>query len=241
MSGNRYIGIDGCRAGWFYVQFDDHDKYSYHLAENAGALDEIVHGASSALIDIPIGLLSEGSNGRECDVAARRLLSGRAGSVFPAPARQTLTAKSYQEALQFNRQATGRGLSKQAWNIVPKIREIDSLLAANPGLRGGLRECHPELCFWAFNGEQAMQHSKKTAPGRQERLAVLDRHHVDCRPIYEQAAGDFLRREVALDDIIDALVCALTAKLGYGCYSTVPGAPGTDATGLAMEMVYWSE
>jgi predicted RNase H-like nuclease/diadenosine tetraphosphate (Ap4A) HIT family hydrolase len=201
---------------------------------------EKIGDARSVLIDIPIGLLSQGPTGRHCDTSARKLLGAkRASSVFPTPSRQALDASNYQEALQINRESTGRGLSQQAWAIVPKIRDIDSLLQSHKELRGLLRECHPELCFWSLNNQTAMQFNKKKEEGKSERLAVLEKYFPQCHELYEQASSEFLRKQVAHDDIIDAMVCAVTAKLGFGGYLTVPLSPEKDRTGLAMEMVYW--
>ena len=142
----KYIGIDGCKDGWFCVFLNDHNDYSYTVVPDAGVLEEVVGQATSVLIDIPIGLLDRGPDERLCDRAARKLLgAGRAPSVFPSPARQSLIAGNYQEALAINRGSTGRGLSQQAWAIVPKIREIDSLLRSRKESPGVMRECHPEL------------------------------------------------------------------------------------------------
>jgi predicted RNase H-like nuclease len=234
-----FIGIDGCRAGWFCVVLDDRDNGTCRVAPDAHAVGELAARADSVLIDIPIGLPDSGPDGRRCDREARQLLGrGRAASVFSAPARRTLAATSYPHALELNRQASGRGLSKQAWNIVPKIRAIDVLLRDNPALQRVLRECHPELCFRALNGEQAMQAGKKTREGRQERLRVLERHLPQCRALFAQACAGFPRRQVACDDIIDAMVCAVTARLGYAGYRTLPASPPRDGEGLVMEIVY---
>jgi predicted RNase H-like nuclease len=234
-----FIGIDGCPAGWFCVVLDPAGNGSFQVAPEAHAVGALAATAASALIDIPIGLIEAGPDGRLCDREARRLLGpGRAASVFSAPARPTLAATGYAHALALNRRATGRGLSRQAWNLVPGIRAIDTLLDEDRALRGVLRECHPELCFWALNGGRAMQHSKRQAAGRQERLAVLGRELPRCRALFEQACGRFRRRDVARDDIIDALACALTAKLGYGAYRTLPSEPPRDRRGLPMEIVY---
>jgi predicted RNase H-like nuclease len=240
MAANRtFIGIDGCRSGWFCVMLDAGDHWSCRVAPDARAVGALALEADSVLIDIPIGLPDSGPDGRLCDREARRLLRrGRAASVFSAPARRTLAADCYPQALELNRQATGRGLSRQAWNIVPKIRDIDALLGSNGALRGVLRESHPELCFWALNGQQAMHDNKKQRAGQQERLRVLERYFPQCHALFEQACAGYPRREVARDDIIDAMVCALTAKLGYGSYRTVPATPVSDGQGLAMEIVY---
>ena len=235
-----FIGIDGCRAGWFCVILGDGNHWTYRVAPDARAVGKLAVATDSVLIDIPIGLSDAGPDGRLCDREARKLLGrGRASSVFSAPARRTLAADNYPHALELNRRATGRGLSKQAWNIVPKIREIDTLLCDNRALRGVLRECHPELCFRALHGKQAMQYNKKKREGQQERLRVLERYFPHCHALFEQACSEFLRREVARDDIIDAMVCAVTAKVGYGRYRTAPASPVIDRQGLPMEIVYY--
>jgi predicted RNase H-like nuclease len=234
-----FVGIDGCRSGWFCVVLDARGNSSFCVAPDGQAVGELAAAADSVLIDIPIGLPDSGPDGRLCDLRARQLLGrGRAASVFSAPARGTLAAISYPHALELNRQATGRGLSKQAWNIVPKIREIDTLLRRNSALRGVLRECHPELCFWALNSEQGMQYSKKTREGQQERLRVLEHYFPQCHGFLEQSCAGFPRRQVLRDDIIDAMVCAVTARHGYGDYRTVPANPPRDGQGLPMEIVY---
>jgi predicted RNase H-like nuclease len=238
-STRTFIGIDGCRAGWFCMILDSGNHGSFRLAPDAGAVGELAAAADAALIDIPIGLPDSGPEGRLCDREARRLLgAGRAASVFSAPARPALAATGYAHALELNRRATGRGLSRQAWNIVPKISAIDTLLCANGALRDVLRECHPELCFRALNAGQAMRFSKKRPEGRKERLGVLEIHFPPCRALLDQACAAFLRREVACDDIVDALVCAVTAKVGFGHYRTLPAAPPRDGRGLPMEIVY---
>ena len=215
------------------------NQWGYCLFRQGDELIGLAASIRSILIDIPIGCPEAGPNGRECDSEARRLLGpGRGSSVFTTPSRPVLDADSYAQALELNRRATGRGLSIQTWNIVPRIRAIDRLLRSNTSLRGVLRESHPELCFWALNGRRAMRYSKKRLEGRQERLTVLQHYFPQCRTLLEQAAGEFLRRQLAPDDIIDAMVCAVTAKYGYGDYQTLPARPPQDGQGLPMEMVY---
>lgn len=236
-SGRTFVGIDGCRAGWFCVVLDGRGPGSCRVLPDARAVGELAANAVCTLIDIPIGL-PEAGGGRLCDREARRLLGpGRSASVFSAPARCTLDAAAYAQALVLSRRATGRGLSIQAWNIVPKIRAIDALLRERPALQAVLRECHPELCFRGLNGGLAMRHSKKQPQGREERLAVLARHFPRSRELFARAAGEFPRREVALDDILDALACAVTARSGHGHYRTVPAQAPCDGQGLRMEIV----
>lgn len=236
----KFIGIDGCKDGWFCVTLDEHDNWSFSIIGRTESLVDYVTHADSILIDIPVGLIDRCADERLCDMEGRKLLRPkRCSSVFPAPARQTLQADSYEQAQLINRRANGRGLSQQSWNIVPKIRQIDSLLYSQKQFRGVMRECHPEICFWALNGKQAMQHNKKKEQGKQERLSLLENYFTPCHELLEHASSRYLRRQLAYDDIIDAMVCAITAKHGYNNYTTVPAVPDLDVQGLAMEMVYW--
>lgn len=84
-------------------------------------------------VDIPIGLPDRGS--RTCDVQARNLLGRpRGSSVFPAPIRACLEDWDYGRLCSMHRRQDGRGLTKQAFHLLPKIRQVDDLLRA-PGLR----------------------------------------------------------------------------------------------------------
>ncbi|MGB5443249.1 MAG: DUF429 domain-containing protein, partial [Gammaproteobacteria bacterium] len=148
----KYAGIDGCSDGWFCVRLGRNGEWEFSLLPDASSLLKITRSSGLVLIDIPIGLMESGREERECDRLARQLLGPRrASSVFPSPARRTLDAVTYEEALRLNRAQTERGISLQTWNITPKIREIDDLLTEHPCLIGVIRECHPELCFWSLN------------------------------------------------------------------------------------------
>ena len=74
-----------------------------------------------------------------------------------------------------------------------------------------VREVHPELCFWGLNGGQAMLHRKKTRDGFAERMAILERMLPESARTAREALAKYLRRDVARDDIADALVALATA------------------------------
>lgn len=137
-----------------------------------------------------------------------------------------------------NRRQTGRGISKQSWMIAPKIRVVDDALQSDIALRGILHESHPEVCFWALNGATAMRHNKKTAAGRDERMALLRRFFPDADALRAEAAKRYQRRQVAVDDILDAMVLAVSASLGKSAYRTFPENPLHDTTGLKMQIVF---
>jgi predicted RNase H-like nuclease len=189
------------------------------------------------LIDIPIGLRGRNPEERLCDKAARVMLgAGRASSVFPAPSRYVLGCVSYTEASEKNREFTGRRLSQQSWAIVPKIREVDEYLRREPQ-RGKIHEMHPEICFWALNGQRPMEHNKKKAEGYEQRMILLERILPGVRKIADAALAQYPRKQLARDDILDAIVGAVTAALP-GTLHRIPLKPETDERVLPMEIVY---
>jgi predicted RNase H-like nuclease len=186
-------------------------------------------------IDIPIGLTEAGP--RPCDVEARRILKGRASSVFDAPIRSVLMAATQSEASTIRRRIEGKGVSCQSFAIYPKIREVDEVLRSHPNIQPRVREVHPEVCFWARNQGRAMAHSKKTAEGQAERLALIESHF--GAGLVARIRASIPRSSAAMDDILDALVALWTAqRIFAGTAGTLPARPEQDSCQLRMEMVY---
>ena len=247
---SEFVGVDGCKGGWFSIGFNNRrDNYEMAVFPSFSELLAHYSDASLVLVDIPIGL-PEGPEGRVCDREARRRLGHpRASSVFPTPARQTVkqAAKSprdYERAKEVESRFAGKGISQQAFAIAPKIAEVDKVMTAPDGTaRRRVREVHPEVCFWALNNRQPMQFAKRTTEGRAERLRVLQAVEPWTQEIFGAALAcpRWTRRDVAKDDILDALVAVVTAYLGHddeGGLQTIPGHPSTDSMGLPMEMVF---
>lgn len=232
----RHIGIDGCKGGWFYVCLKN-DGISHGCVPHLSALLAQATTTDTMLIDIPIGILDGGSEGRRCDAEARRLLGPRAASVFNAPVRGVLNQQGYSEANARNRELTGKGLSKQTWNICGKIREVDDVLRTDAKARKILHEAHPELCFLGLAGGRPMQHNKKTDAGFAERLALLGQHLPAAGDFVTATLASYPRSRVARDDIVDAAVCALTASMQQH-WRSVPDSAEYDAAGLVMKIVY---
>ena len=61
--------------------------------------------------------------------------------------------------------------------------------------------------------------------------------------IFDKACGKFQKKvadkDVARDDILDALAAAVVARHGQGKLQSVPKVPQKDPMGLPMEMVYY--
>lgn len=241
----QVAGVDGCKAGWLIAVVSAMEVGTaantacvYKLQEFwvAHTFSEILSRTTQfelVCVDIPIGL-SNGSKPRECDVAARKVLGGRrASSVFPPPIRQCLSAKDYKTACDISFEHTGKKLSKQSFALLARIRQVDDLMA--PQLQHRVREIHPEISFWALNGEKPIQQYKKTAPGQAQRHKLLQRIFPDMDSILAHAPV----RGYVMDDVLDALVAAWTAgQTVLGKAVTLPENPDLDSKGLRMEILY---
>lgn len=222
------VGVDGCKQGWVAVTWNGHDQPTAHMLDRLDDLiEELRAGAIAAVaLDMPIGLLDQRS--RSCDVEARRLLGPRRSSVFPAPARAVLGTTDYRQACQVSTETIGVALSKQAYNLLPKIREVDRLV--EPGDQDRLVEAHPECAFARLAGKP-LDHPKRTAEGRADRRRLLRRHH--------RTLGDLVDSDHRLPelDLIDAAALAVTAaRVVNG--SEVRLGHEVDATGLAARITY---
>ncbi len=236
----RLIGIDGCRAGWVIASSDaELGQIEYDIIKTDQIRDvflRAVNQEATVAIDIPIGLAE--SEPRGCDLAARAFLKPpRGSSVFPAPCPATLAAKNYEEANHLNREASGRGLSLQAFHILPKLRVVDN--AISPASQQFVRESHPEVVFARLSGQDCgLIQPKRRSEGRQRRHALLEQRLApfDEREIVSKRGG---RSVLAPDDLLDALACLVAAQnVAHGDAWIFPdGRVERDRRGLRMEIV----
>lgn len=236
-----YIGVDACKAGWFAIILEEGNNWQLDVFSDISSLWNQCKDARLILIDIPIGLRENDSNERACDKEARCRLLGpeRGGSVFPAPCRAAIYADTYKEASEINAQKTGRRLSRQVWGIIPKIKEVDHLLSVDMTTKSRIREIHPEVCFWALNCSKPMKYSKKKEEGFLERMEVLLSVYPYTKDVVDKALREYPRSKVAKDDILDALVAAVTASAERRGLSSIPETAEVDSKGLSMKMVYY--
>ncbi len=200
-TGRRVVGLDGCPDGWVAVWLRDGAVEEVEVVAHAGeVLDDDIAVAG---VDMPIGLVD--APVRDADRAARELLGARASSVFNAAPRAVLDAYARGEATDHAAAsaaavaATGRGMTRQAWALVPKILEIDRLVA-----RGApLYEAHPEVAFVLVAHEPLPR--KRSWAGIQTRRAVLERLGI---VLPSRFPGD---DRVAPDDVLDAAIVAWVA------------------------------
>lgn len=196
----RVLGADGCQAGWVVVTLADGVVSDIEVV--ASLAEVLTEPVDAAAVDMPIGLVD---GPREADAAARRLLPGRASSVFSTPPRSVVegyrdgSVTDHATATKVATDVTGTGLSIQAWQLVPKIAAVDDLVAAGHALL----EVHPEVAFAAVVGD--VPPSKRSWGGVMTRRSILARHGVE---LPDRFAGD---EQAAPDDVVDAAVCAWVA------------------------------
>ncbi len=233
-------GVDGCRAGWIVALarlnpvVNRLERLHFTLCPHFADVFDLTPTPTVIAVDMPIGLLDTPKpGGRACDQLARRLLGRRASSVFSPPSRMVLHATHYD-------QVRTHGLSRQAFGILPKIREVDRLIT--PAHQSTIYEAHPELAFMWLAGAP-MQHNKKTAAGREERLSALRRapspRYRPLKPALQRALHSYKRAQVAPDDLLDACVLLRTSyRLATAQAQHLPSSPTHDAQGLRMEICF---
>jgi predicted RNase H-like nuclease len=222
--------MDGCRAGWVLVTAPAEDDGPSTVAVGRDLTEVIARidagDLAAVAIDIPIGLPER--EPRPCDLAARKLLGPRASSVFPAPLRCVLGSTTYQDACARSFDQCGKRMSKQAYGILPKIEEVDSVMI--PARQHSMVEVHPEVSFAVLAG-RPMGHHKSTPEGRAERLNVLRPKFIDL-----DEHGNTTIRNTNPDDILDAFVAAWSARRWLARTHRQLGGE-LDSRGLRMEIV----
>ena len=243
----EFVGVDGCPCGWFSVGMTPNGGYMMKPFLEFDQLVNYYKGAKLILVDTPIGLL-DSADRRRCDIKARKALAPFHSRVFTAPARRTVRTveqfpNDYKRANEKERECTAgdRGITQQTFYITGKIAQVDNLMLGRVNnTNPQIREVHPEVCFWAMNKKQPIS-SKKDDAGIAERLRVLNKWEPRAGMIFEKASSRIPTKLVGKDDILDALVAAVTARWGYQRdeIQTLPKDPSKDSNGLSMEMVYW--
>ena len=148
----------------------------------------------------------------------------RWASVFVTPVRSALATGDYQRALAINRELTGGGISRQAFNLREKILQVDRWYSERPC---PVVEAHPELCFGAIAGTP-LTDSKSTWAGAVTRRRLLGAAGVGV-------SGDLglTGHRVGVDDVLDAAAVAWTAdRVARGTARHAPDPPERFSDGI---------
>jgi predicted RNase H-like nuclease len=220
-------GADGCRTGWVICRRDTHGALDIRVVKT---LAEACEGLSVLAVDMPIGFVDVPRPGRACEGEARKLLPGKASSVFPTPCRPALACLTHAKANATSRRL-GMGLNQQTFHLFPKMREVDELLRSRPRLKRIVYEAHPELAFARMNHGKPVLAKKRKPDGYAERCRLLAEHGF---------AGTVDRLPgAARDDILDAIaVCRTAVLIAEGKATRLGPASARDSHGLPMNIWY---
>jgi len=195
-----FLGVDGHAKGWVAVAIDERGFVAARSFGTFAALMAAHADAKVIGVDIPIGLVDGPL--READRAAREVLAGKASSVFNAPPRGALAARSYEAANEITRRICKKGLSRQSYGLFKKIREVDAYEADSR-----VYEVHPEVSFRLIEHALPLLR-KKSWGGLNARLARLAAEGI----VLPARLGDAEADAVGIDDVVDAAVAAWSAR-----------------------------
>ncbi len=231
------MGVDGCKDGWCAVCLDD-GKCDVVVFRSFTELWVAHSDAALVLVDIPIGLPSKKTPFRMADSLARKILGRRHACVFSPGVREVHDCHTYAQACEINRQLIDKKISVQYWGIVPKIREVDRFLLLNPSALGSIREAHPEVCFEKASAV-SVKYSKKTPGGIRERLNIIKQYVPDGESVYNAALKAYPRSVVGRDDIVDAMMLAVTGMASKGDLQSLPSPLERDEENMPMAIWYY--
>lgn len=239
---NWLAGVDGCRAGWLVVlrAADDSQPPSARIVATFADILTLPEAPRVIAVDMPIGLPERaGIGGRPSDGLARAKLGARQSSLFALPARAAVMQDDYRMActVALAHSDPPRKVSRQMFNLFPKIREIDRLMT--PALQDRVFECHPEVAFWAMNGERSLDEPKKVKSRANEPGLALRRDLLAGAGFGRDflATVPFRAKDAGADDLLDACACAWTAgRILTGTEHCFPAVPDRDARGLRQEI-----
>lgn len=172
LRGGCSVGIDGCRGGWIAAVISNGMLSLYKFAD----LNELTEKLpfDSCLIDMVIGLRGNEQQIRPDDMA-RKILKGKAYTIFTSPCRKAVYGETKEERRKANVRVLHKKLPIQTDAIIPKMREVDEFLQANSQYKNVIQESHPEVCFARLNGSVLMT-SKHDSHGIRERAAVIGKY-----------------------------------------------------------------
>ena len=233
--GPYIVGVDGCRDGWVAAIARCAEPCRLLAVDVLEHIDPLITGVRNGAIamlaiDMPMGLPDTGP--RYCDVATRSRLGRRGSSVFPTPIRPLLHCTDHARAVALGRSIDGRGISIQAFNLLPKIAQLDACIRDHhqSNLFDHLFEAHPEAAFADLAGEPLIS-KKRTPEGRLERLALLEQELPGSRELLARRV-----RGAAADDVLDAAVLVRTARRIHDGTANLLGDGTVDRHGIPMRV-----
>lgn len=232
-------GTDGCPGGWIVALVrPDGGEARVRIVPRFADVPATPERPGVITVDMPIGLPERsGPGGRAAENCVRPLLGARQSSVFSVPSRAAIYAPDYAAACRIAAATSDppRKVSKQLFNIAPKIREVDEVLRGTPDATARVFEVHPEVAFWRLNGERALTEPKKLKSRPYEPGLMLRRKLLIAAGLQAETVNAMPPKGAAADDLLDALACAAVARRIHAKIARpFPDPPPRDAHGLPM-------
>lgn len=207
------MGVDSAGPlGWVGVVIDG-DGFVDASCGPLAALIERFDPVNVIGVDIPIGLVPGG--GRRADLEARVFLKGNASSVFAAPPLEVVDMDDYAAANALLERMGVAKMSRQAWALLPKIRETAAVAESDDRVY----EVHPETSFRAMAGAP-LRYRKKSWNGLHERRRLLAVEGIDVPESLDGVGA------VPADDLLDAAAAAWSARrIAGGTAKELPESP----------------
>jgi predicted RNase H-like nuclease len=208
------VGVDGCRGGWVVAGasgVEVFDRLAAVIARHGGPMG----------VDMPIGLPETWE--RAAERQARSFIRPRGSTIFPTPPRRIVSFDSYESANAASKETFGVGLTRQTFNLFPKLREVDALVRTTDAV---LVEVHPECSFRALTGR--VLPPKRTAEGATARRAALE-PFFGALPVRVAGARP--------DDVLDAYAVLWTMRRFEAGRHLAFGDGAVDRYGTVMQIV----
>tara|TARA_B100001769_G_scaffold256575_1_gene233959 strand:+ start:726 stop:1412 length:687 start_codon:yes stop_codon:yes gene_type:complete len=194
------IGIDGCKGGWIATSINYNGEVKLDYVEKIGPYLSTQPKEAIILVDMMLDL-NNSTSIRPFEACVKKLLGKWHSRCFMAPPKKALETKDYKKACEISFNICGKKISKQCYNLFPKIRELEALRDSR------LIEFHPEIAFMLLNKNNVISESKKTIEGIAKRTALIKK----VIPGFSSLVKQFASPKVKVDDLLDSTALALVA------------------------------
>lgn len=230
MRNDRVLGVDACKTGWVGVALEGAGANAYFAKTIEGLLARAAACGPVAVVavDMPIGLPDRET--RQADRLAQQEVGTLRSSVFTTPVREALDAPDHRTATAVNQARAGVGISIQAFSLKPRLIQVQQWVRRT---HYRVVEAHPEVSFAQLAGAP-LNVSKKTWAGAARRCRLLTDAGIDLPADLGEAGS-----QATVDDVLDAAVCAWTARrFARGEARSLPTPPQRFSDGLPCAI--WS-
>lgn len=198
----KYVGIDGCPAGWIAVFINEHSVLNVKVQKNLKDFSfDRQNPNDIILIDMPLGLENRP------DGELRKAMNGNKSSVFSLSEKLPSTEEEYDSVKDTIT------MSEQTKAIMHKIYEAKRFAGDAPTIFQ-FWESHPEFCFELLNNRKGL-FPKKTGAGQAERLLILKEYLglAEIEKLLQEASKQEKDAFFKFDDLLDAACLAVMAKI----------------------------